>query len=105
MTKDPTQAASSAPSGPVPGGSPPLPSTPPSTGGAGTASEQHVAASWLAHLFVGVTPPILHDCAVVEVHLQTAHLGWQTDDFLVVGENGSGTRRSLAGQVKRTFTV
>jgi len=28
-----------------------------------------------------------------------------TDDFLLVGENGSGTRRKLAGQVKRTFTV
>lgn len=50
-------------------------------------------------------PPILHDCAVVEVHFQTEYPGWNTDDFLIVGENGSGSRRKLVGQVKRTFTV
>jgi hypothetical protein len=41
----------------------------------------------------------------VEVHLQTEHLGWHTDDFLVVGQTGAGDRRKLVGQVKRTFTV
>jgi hypothetical protein len=76
-----------------------------STGGAGTFFEQHVDAYWLAQLLVGAIPPILHDCTVVEVHLQTEHLGWHTDDFLIVGQNGSGDRRNLAGQVKRTFTV
>lgn len=80
-------------------------SSPQSTGGAGTIFEQHVDAYWLAQLLVGSIPPILHDCAVKEVHLQTEHLGWHTDDFLVVGENGSGRRRSLAGQVKRSFTL
>jgi hypothetical protein len=80
-------------------------SSPPSTGGAGTFFEQHVDAYWLAQLLVGAISPILHDCAVVEVHLQTEHLGWHTDDFLIVGQNGSGDRRKLAGQVKRTFTV
>jgi hypothetical protein len=58
----------------------------------------------LAQLLVRGIPPILHDCAVVEVHFQTERLGWNTDDFLVVGEN-SGGRRKLVGQVKRTFTV
>lgn len=80
-------------------------SSPASTGGAGTFFEQHVAAYWLAQLLVRGIPPILHDCAVVEVHLQTEHLGWHTDDFLIVGQNDSGDRRKLAGQVKRTFTV
>ena len=37
--------------------------------------------------------------------MQTEHLGWHTDDFLIVGQNGAGTRRRLAGQVKRTFRV
>ena len=37
--------------------------------------------------------------------MQTGHLGWHTDDFLVVGQNGAGTLRKLAGQVKRTFKV
>lgn len=80
-------------------------SSPASTGGAGTFFEQHVAAYWLAQLLVRGIPPILQDCAVVEVHLQTEHLGWHTDDFLIVGQDGSGDRRKLAGQVKRTFTV
>src|SRR5437764_5251452 len=80
-------------------------SSPAATGGAGTYFEQHVDAYWLAQLLVRGIPPILNDCALVEVHLQTEHLGWHTDDFLIVGEDGSGDRRKLAGQVKRTFTV
>ena len=80
-------------------------SSPAATGGMGSFFEQHVAAYWLAQLLVRSIPPILHDCAVVEVHLQTEHLGWHTDDFLIVGQNGSGEHRKLVGQVKRTFTV
>jgi hypothetical protein len=80
-------------------------SSPASTGGAGTFFEQHVDAYWLALLLVRGILPIIHDCAAVEVHLQTEHLGWHTDDFLVVGQSGSGKQRKLAGQVKRTFTV
>lgn len=75
------------------------------TGGAGTFFEQHVDAYWLALLLVRSIPPVLHDCAVVEVCLQTARLGYKTDDFLVVGENSAGARRKLLGQVKHTFTV
>ncbi|MBI5245020.1 MAG: hypothetical protein HY922_15250 [Elusimicrobia bacterium] len=80
-------------------------SSPVSTGGGGTFFEQHVDAYWLAQLLVRGIPPILLDCAVVEVHFQTEHLGWHTDDFLVVGQNGAGESRKLAGQVKRSFTV
>src|SRR5258706_10293766 len=76
-----------------------------STGGAGTFFEQHVAAYWLAQLLVHGVPPILLDCSVAQVHLQTEHLGWSTDDFLIIGQNGTGSHRKLAGQVKRTFTV
>lgn len=83
----------------------PLLSSPAATGGAGTFFEQHVNAYWLAQLLVGAIPPILHDCSVVEVHLQTEVLGWHTDDFLIVGESASGEQRKLAGQVKRSFTV
>ena len=80
-------------------------SSPASTSGAGTFFEQHVDAYWLALLLVGGIPPILHDCTVDEVQMQTEHRDWHTDDFLVVGKNGSGQLRKLAGQVKRTFTV
>ncbi len=80
-------------------------SSPAATGGAGTFFEQHVNAYWLALLLVRGIPPILRDCTLDEVCLQTEHLGWHTDDFLVVGQNGSGQHRKLAGQVKRNFTV
>jgi hypothetical protein len=80
-------------------------SSPAATGAAGAFFEQHVDAYWLAQLLVRGIPPILCDCAVVEVHLQTERLGWHTDDFLIVGERAAGERWMLAGQVKRTFTV
>jgi hypothetical protein len=106
MTKKSKKALPSATRGPSADTSmPSRVSSPAATGGAGTIFEQHVNAYWLAQLLVRGIPPILHDCAVVEVHLQTEHLGWHTDDFLIVGEKGSGARRKLAGQVKRSFTV
>jgi hypothetical protein len=80
-------------------------SSPASTGGAGTVFEQHVGAYWLAQLLVRAIPPVLRGCVMTEVHFQTNHLGWHTDDFLVIGEAPGGVRRQLAGQVKRTFTV
>ena len=80
-------------------------SSPTSTGGAGTFFEQHVDTFWLALLLVRGIPPILRDCQVQEVHLQTERLGWNTDDFLIIGQTGAGDRRKLVGQVKRTFTV
>ena len=99
--KDQPKVSPSTPAG----AKPPLVSSPAATGGAGTFFEQHVNAYWLAQLLVGAIPPILQDCSVVEVHLQTEVLGWHTDDFLIVGESAPGQQRKLAGQVKRSFTV
>ena len=80
----------------------PIPS-PAATGGAGNFFEQHVDAYWLGLLLVRGIPPIFRDCILEEVHLQTRHLGWQTDDFLVVGKNESGQQQKLAGQVKKVL--
>ncbi len=80
-------------------------SSPIATGGSGTFFEQHVGAQFLALLLVRGIPPILKDCQVEEVHFQTEHLGWQTDDVLVVGNKGGGQYRHLAAQVKRSFTI
>lgn len=81
-------------------------SNPASTGGSGTFFEQHVAAYWLAQLLVRGRPPILTETTVKEVYFQTEHLGWHTDDFLIVCERpGEASVRKLAGQVKRSFTV
>jgi hypothetical protein len=80
-------------------------SSPEATGGAGIFFEQHVNATFLALLLVRGIPPVLTDCQLEEVHFQTEHLGWKTDDMLLVGLNGAGERRQLAGQMKKTFTV
>ena len=79
-------------------------SNPASTGEAGPFFEQHVAAYWLAQLLVRGIPPILTETNVSEVHFQTEHLGWHTDDFLIVCEcPGEASVRKLAGQVKRSL--
>ena len=80
-------------------------SSPASTGGAGNSFEQHVSAHWLALLLVQAVPPILQNCTINKVCFQTEHLGYNTDDFLVIGKTGSGIERRLLGQVKRSFTV
>jgi hypothetical protein len=80
-------------------------SSPIATGGEGVFFEQHVAAYWLAQLLVRSIPPILTDTAVTEVHFQTEHLGFSTDDFLVVCARAGAANARLVGQVKRSFTI
>lgn len=80
-------------------------SSPISTGGEGVFFEQHVAAYWLAQLLVRSIPPILTDTGVVEVHFQTEHLGFNTDDFLVVCARAGTAPARLVGQVKRSLTI
>ncbi|AQZ33523.1 AAA family ATPase [Pseudomonas sp. LPH1] len=80
-------------------------SSPASTGGAGVYFEQHVQAYWLAQLLVRSIPPILTDRGVAEVHFQTEHLGFNTDDFLVVCEREGEAPAQLVGQVKRSLTI
>ena len=80
-------------------------SSPISTGGEGVFFEQHVAAYWLAQLLVRSVPPILTDAGVTEVHFQTEHLGFNTDDVLVVCARAGTETARLVGQVKRSFTV
>ncbi len=80
-------------------------SSPSSTGGAGVFFEQHVAAYWLAQLLVRAIPPVFVRTQISEAHFQTEHLGWNTDDFLVVCEAPDGTRHKLVGQVKRGLRI
>ncbi|MCK9608445.1 MAG: hypothetical protein M0R33_18550 [Methylomonas sp.] len=80
-------------------------SSPISTGGEGVFFEQHVAAYWLVQLLVRSIPPILTDTGVTEVHFQTEHLGFNTDDVLVVCARADAATARLVGQVKRSFTI
>jgi hypothetical protein len=79
--------------------------SPTSTGGGGTFFEQHVDALFLALLLVRAPLPVLKDAQAEEVHLQAKHLGWRTDDLLVVARRADGQQRRLAAQVKRQFTI
>ncbi len=80
-------------------------SSPTSTGGDGIFFEQHVDAAFLGLLLIRGIPPILTDCQVRQVHLQSEHRVWNTDDLLVIGETETGESRQLAAQVKRAFVV
>ncbi len=85
--------------------SPQSATNPVSTGGGGIFFEQHVDALFLALLLVRAPLPILKDCQVEEVHLQVEHLGWKTDDVLLVAMRPDGARRRLAAQVKSQFAI
>jgi hypothetical protein len=76
-----------------------------STGGAGTSFEQHVGTAFLALLLVRGIPPCIIDTQVEEVHFQTRHLYWYTDDILIIGRCGDGSIRRLAAQIKRSFRI
>ncbi|MEQ9106329.1 MAG: hypothetical protein RLO04_02545 [Limnobacter sp.] len=80
-------------------------SSPISTGGEGVFFEQHVAAYWLTQLLVRSIPPILTDRGVTEVHFQTEHLGFNTDDILIVCARPGAPAARLVVQVKRSFTI
>lgn len=80
-------------------------SSPEATGGPGNVFEQHVDAVFLAILLVGGVPPVFTKCRVRELHFQTEHHGWRTDDLLAVTVDGAGNDHKLIAQVKRTFTV
>ena len=75
------------------------------TGGGGDLFEQQVAAYALGLLLLREIPPILTDCFVVEIHLQSSLKGWHTDDILIVCEGDRGQRRQLGLQVRRSFSV
>ena len=80
-------------------------SSPAATGGAGNLFEQHVGAFWLGLLLVRAIPPVFLRSSLERVHFQTQHLGWKTDDFLIIAQDPTGSERKLAGQVRRGFTI
>ncbi|HEY3863700.1 MAG TPA: hypothetical protein VGO59_17635 [Verrucomicrobiae bacterium] len=82
-----------------------LSTSPLATGGAGVYFEQHVGAAFLALLLVRGIPPILPNCQLREVHFQTRHRGWNTDDLLLVGIGAGEKQVQFAAQIKRSFKV
>jgi len=79
------------------------PTSPAATGDRGGSFEQQVGACYLTYLLTQGTPPFLQGGALDEVHFQAGHLGWETDDLVLVGEVG-GHVRKVAVQAKSSFT-
>jgi hypothetical protein len=80
------------------------PTSPSATGDRGGSFEQLVDVCYLAYLLAQGTPPFLRGGTVEEVHLQTEHLGWATDDLLLVG-TVAGHKRKVAMQVKSALIL
>lgn len=75
-----------------------------STGGGGTHFEEHIAAMFLASLLVQSISPVIRGSTIRQVCLQTRHLGWKTDDLLLVATSGDADRK-LAVQIKLSLTI
>jgi hypothetical protein len=82
-----------------------MPSSPTGTGGAGIFFEQRVGAAFLAYLLVRGVPPFLKNCQIDKIHFQAGHLGWRTDDLVVVGRQTDGEECKAAIQVKQSFAL
>lgn len=75
------------------------------TGQAGAFFEQHVGAYFLSLLAVKAIAPVVADSVLDAVHFQTGHLGWSTDDLLLVAADKTGLKHNIAAQVKRQFLI
>ncbi|MEO6323987.1 MAG: hypothetical protein ABIT01_20350 [Thermoanaerobaculia bacterium] len=78
--------------------------SPEATGEAGAAFEFQVDAVYLALLLAGGFPPLLPGCRLETIDLQSGHLGWRTDDLLLVGVDRAGLHRRAAIQAKKRFS-
>lgn len=78
---------------------------PVSTGGSGPAFETLVGAGFLASLLVQGAPLALGSGTLKMVHLQGAHLGFETDDYVLEAVMSNGQSNKAIVQAKRTFTL
>ena len=78
--------------------------SPAATGDRGGSFEQLVDVCYLSYLLTQGTPPFMRGGTLDEVHLQSEHLGWATDDLLLVGTVAGHTRK-VAMQAKSALTT
>lgn len=77
-----------------------------STGGGGGHFEAHVQASFVALMLTGGYAPCLPCWPILEIKLQGKIDGFDTDDLVVLVENGRNKeRRKLLGQVKHSIDI
>lgn len=71
-----------------------------STGGGGTVFELKVQTGLLGTLLVKGHVPSFENAILQELHLQAEHLGYETDDALLVSLNNAGQQRRQLWSVK-----
>lgn len=71
-----------------------------STGGGGSVFELKVDAGLLSLLLVGGQIPAVEDVRFGELHLQAEHLGYKTDDAVVIGSDRIGNQHKQLWSVK-----
>lgn len=79
--------------------------SPEATGNSGGNYEQHVGAACLSILLIGGVAPFSADAVLTWVYLQARHLGFQTDDLLLIAESLLVAKHRIAIQAKRTFSL
>lgn len=76
------------------------------TGGGGLHFEENVQTSFVVLMLSGGLAPCIDNCAIKNIHCQTKHLGYETDDLLICSESPNGSqKRKLLGQVKHSIAI
>lgn len=78
-------------------------SSPYTTGGGGNNYERHVQAVFILSLLVDGFSPVIN-CPISKLHFQAKHLGYNTDDLVVISTNLSGERKVLC-QIKSDIKI
>ena len=80
------------------------PTSPAATGDRGGSFEQLLDVCYLTYLLTQGTPPFMRGGILEELHLQSGHLGWATEDLLLVG-TVAGQKRKVAIQAKSALKL
>ncbi len=81
-------------------------SNPFSTGSGGARFEANIQATFVTLMLSGGYAPSMPSWPIVEIKLQGAVAGYETDDLIVFIENpGNNERRRLLGQVKNSISI
>jgi hypothetical protein len=75
--------------------------SPISTGGGGTIFELKVQTGLVAALLVRAYVPVFNNATIQELHLQSEHLGYASDDALVIALDHTGRQRRQLWSIKR----
>src|SRR5438132_3459447 len=71
-----------------------------STGGGGGVFEVKIQSALFTMLLVNGADPIFSGCNIQELHLQTGHKGYGSDDALLISTDSNGEKRKSLWSIK-----